>query len=222
VSRPSDLRLAGLAGLLSIPLGVAGVLVDRMWTFPATDASAARIASFVGAHRSALLLAMALTTTAVALWLVFGVGVWVWLREMSTGDGLFSSCFLAGFASFVTLLLAGFTSFFVLVFRAPDASDPRLLYDLAFGLLAMSGVPTALALGCYAVQIFRGHQLPGWTAWLAALGSLAHLVLIASLVVTSGFFSLTGGVIIAIPATLFAWIAGTGVVMVRATYSLGT
>ena len=220
--RSSELRLAGVAGLVSIPLGVAGVFVDRMWTFPATGATASQIASFAGAHRSALLLAMVLTTAAVGLWLVFGVGVWVWLRETSTGDGLFSACFLAGFVSFVTLLLAGFTSFFVLVFRAPGASDPRLLYDLAFGLLAMSGVPTALALGCYAAQIFREHQLPDWTAWLAALGSLAHLVLIASLVLTSGFFSLTGGVIIVIPATLFAWVAGTGVVMVRATYSLGT
>jgi hypothetical protein len=50
-------------------------------------------------------------------------------------------CFLLGFVSFVTLLLAGFTAFFVLVYRGAEAPDPKLLYDLAFGLLAMSGAP---------------------------------------------------------------------------------
>jgi hypothetical protein len=165
---------------------------------------------------------MVLTTATVGLWLAFGVGVWVWLRETIAGESLFSACFGAAFASFVTLLLAGFTFFFVLVYRAPDASDPRLLYDLAFGLLAMSGVPTALALGSFAAQVFRGRRSPIWTAWLAAVSALAHVALLSSLVVTNGFFSLTGGVIIAIPGTLFAWIGGTGAVMARTTGSLST
>jgi hypothetical protein len=46
----------------------------------------------------------------------------------------------------VALLLAGFTAFFVLVYRGADVGDPRLLYDLTFGLLATSGAPTAIAL----------------------------------------------------------------------------
>ena len=137
-------------------MGSPGVIVDQMWTFPGTGASAAEVAGFVDAHRSALLVAMVLSTGAVALWLVFGVGVWLWMREAAGGESFLSVCFLVGLVSFVTLLLAGFTSFFVFVYRAPAASDPRLLYDLAFGLLAMSGVPTALALGAYAAQVFRG------------------------------------------------------------------
>jgi hypothetical protein len=162
-----------------------------------------------------LLIAMILSTAAVWLWLIFGVGVWTWLRETTGNASLLSVCFLVGLVSFVTLLLAGFTSFFVLVYRAGEVSDPRLLYDLAFGLLAMSGAPTALALGSYATQVFRDSRLPGWTAWVAVVAALAHLVLLASLVITSGFFSLEGGVIIAIPATLFAWIIGTSIVLLR-------
>ncbi|MFI4977055.1 MAG: hypothetical protein ACHQC8_00015 [Solirubrobacterales bacterium] len=212
----SAIKLAGLAGVLSIGLGIAGAIVDQMWTFPETGATAGEIAGFVDAHRSALLVAMVLSTTAVGLWLVFGAGVWLWLRETSSSESLLSVCFLVGLVSFVTLLFAGFTSFFVLVYRAPVGSDPRLLYDVAFGLLAMSGVPTALALGSYAAQVFRGGRLPGWTAWVAAVAALAHVVLIASLVITSGFFSLEGGVTIAIPATLFAWIIGTSIVLLRA------
>lgn len=211
------IQLAGVAGVASIALGIAGSIVDEMRTFPGTSATAGEIAGYVGAHRSALLVAMVLSTAAVGLWLLFGVGVWQWLRETTGNVSVFSVCFLVGLISFVTLLLAGFTSFFMLVYRAGEVSDPRLLYDLAFGLLAMSGVPTALALGSYAMQVLRDSRLPRWTAWLAVVVALAHLVLLASLVITSGFFSLEGGVIIAIPAMLFAWILATSIVLLRTT-----
>ncbi len=214
-STGSALELAGLAGILGNVLGVAGVFVDQMWTFPGAGASAGEIAGYVSAHRPALLVAMVLTTLAVGLWLPFGVGVWLWLRETVGGESLLSACFLVGLISFVTLLLAGFAIFFVLVYRAGEVPDPRLLYDLSFGLLAISGVPTALALGAYAAQAFRSHRLPAWTAWLAVVAAAAHLVLLASLVVTSGFFSLEGGVTIAIPGLLFAWIMGTSIVLLR-------
>jgi hypothetical protein len=213
------IKLAGLAGVLSIALGIAGSIVDEMRTFPGTGATAGELAGYVDAHRSALLVAMVLSTAAVGLWLAFGVGVWLWLRETTGSVSVLSVCFLVGLVSFVTLLLAGFTVAFVFFYRAPEASDPRLLYDLGFGLLAMSGVPTALALGSYAAQVFRDTRLPRWTAWVAAVAALAHLVLLASLLITSGFFSLEGGVIIAIPATLFAWILGTSVAMIAARRS---
>ena len=48
------------------------------------------------------------------------------------------------------------------------------------------------------------------------MAALAHIVLLASLAIPSGFFSLQGGVIIAIPATLFAWITGMSIVLLRA------
>jgi hypothetical protein len=213
-------RLIGIAGLTSIALGIAGAIIDQMWTFPETGATAGEIAGYVDAHRSALLIAMILTTAAVWLWLLFGVGVWLRLRETTGSESVLSTCFLVGLVSFVTLLLAGFAVFFVLVYRAPEASDPRLLYDLAFGLLAMSGVPTALALGSYAALVFRDGSLPGWTAVLATVAALAHLALLASLTITSGFFSLEGGVTIAIPATLFAWILGTSIALLRTRFKV--
>lgn len=213
------IKLAGLAGILSTALGVAGVIVDEMWTLPGTTATAGELAGFVDTHRSALLIALILTTIGVSLWLVFGVGVWLSMRATASDEGFLAACFLAGLVSFVTLLFAGFTSCLVLVYRAPAASDPRLLYDLAFGLLAMSGVPTALALCAYAAQVFRDGRLPGWTAWVAVAAALTNLALLASLVIRSGFFSLEGGVIIAIPATLFVWIIGMSVTMMRTDQS---
>jgi hypothetical protein len=64
-------------------------------------------------------------------------------------------------------------------------------------------------------QVLRDSRLPGWTGWIAVVAALAHIVLVASLVIPSGFFSLEGGVIIAIPAILFAWILGTSMVLLR-------
>jgi hypothetical protein len=215
----AGLRLACLAGFLGIALGAAGVAIDQMWSLPPTGASAYEIAAFVAQNRTALLAAMALTTVGVTLWLVFGVGVWLWLREGPGGEGLLSTVFLVGLVGFVTLLLAGFGSFFLLVYRGSEASDPRLLYDLAFGLLAISGVPTALALGSYAALVLGHPALPRWTAYVAIVAAVAHMSLLASLVVRSGFFSLEGGVTIAIPATLFAWILCVGLAILSGTRS---
>jgi hypothetical protein len=211
-------KLAGWAGVVSIVLASAGGIVSEMWRFPGTASAPPELASFVHAHRPALLVAMLLYTGAVSLWLVFGAGVWLRLRRAAGPDSLLSACFAFGAVAFVTLVLAGFTSFFVLAYRVPDGSDARLLYDLAFGLLAMSGVPTAVALGVYAALVFRAGGLPRWTAWLAAVAACAHVVLLASFVVSDGFFSLEGQVITVIPATLFAWILGTGIAMLGPTY----
>ena len=210
------MQLAGIAGIFSLALRAAGVLVAQMWTFPGTGATPGEVASFVDAHRSALLADMVLTTVAVWLWLIFGVGVWLRLRKAEDGEGFLPAGFLAGLVGFVTLLFAGFAVFFVLVYRVPETPDPRLLYDLWFGLLAILGAPTALALGSYAAAILRTGCLPRWTAWLAVVAALAHLVLLASLLIPSGFFSLEGGVTIAIPATLFVWIVGASVALIAA------
>jgi hypothetical protein len=209
----ASLRLAGAAGVLGSALGVAGSIVVDLLHAPATTASAAEIVKSVEGNRTALLVGMLLSTAAVSLWLVFGAGVWLRLRRASGPESLASACFAFGFVGLVALLLAGFTAFFVLVYRDADVGDPRLLYDLTFGLLAMSGAPTAIALGSYAALVFRSTALPPWTAWLGLVGALAHVALLASFVVSAGFFSLEGQVITAIPATLFLWIIGTGIAM---------
>jgi hypothetical protein len=205
-------RLAGAAGLLGCALGVGGSVVVDILHAPTTTSSAAEIVESVE-DRTAMLVGMLLNTAAVSLWLVFGAGVWLRLRRVTGPDSLGSACFAFGFVGFVTLLLAGFTAFFVLVYRGAESGDPRLLYDLTFGLLAMSGAPTAIALGSYAALVFRSPALPRWTAWLGLVGALGHVALLASFAVSEGFFSLEGQVITALPATLFLWIIGTGLAM---------
>lgn len=209
------MRVAGFAGVVGVSLGSVGALVDQMWRFPATQSTSAEIAAFVNGHRTALLVAMFLNTAAVLLWLAFGAGVWLRLRDATGAENYLSACFALGLVGLVILLFAGFTPFLVLTYRAPDPSDARLLYDASFGLLAMSGAPTVLAMGSYAARVLRTGALPRTTAILAAVCAAAHVALFASFVVREGFFSLEGPVIMAIPGTLFLWIVATSIAILR-------
>src|SRR3954452_14198844 len=213
------MKLAGWAGVVGFALAAIGSAVvglfdnASIFDFPATTASGADIASFVADHRSPMLAAMVLNTLGVELWLVLGVGVLLRLRE--TGESVLSAAFALGLAGFVTLIFAGFVPFFLLAYRHGDPAHARLLYDLTFGLLAMSGAPTSVALWSYAILVWQRRQLPRWTAVLAAVAAAAHDLLLLSFLVSDGFFSLQGQVISAIPATLFIWILGTSVALLR-------
>jgi hypothetical protein len=211
----SRLTLGAVAGVAGALVPVVGLVVLPIWDFPATTASASQIAHFVQAHRSALQAVMVLNTIGVSLWSVFGAAVWVRLRQAAHADSALPACFAVGLIGFVTLLMAGFTAFDVLVYRGSVGLEAQVLYDLTFGLLAMSGMPTAVALAAFAVLVVREGVLPGATAGLAAVTAAAHVVLLLSFVIRRGFFSLEGPVITVIPGLLFAWIFVTGIAMLR-------
>jgi hypothetical protein len=210
------LRIAGIAGVSGILLPIAGLFVLPIWEFPGTSSSASQLRTFAIEHSSSLPAVMVLNAAGVALWMVFGAGVWLLLRDGHESDSLLSACFAFAFVGFTTLLLAGFVGVFLIAYRGPELPDPRLLYDLAFGLLAISGAPTAIALASYAVATFRNGRLPLLTAWLAALAAVGHVVVLFSLAVPSGFFSLEGQVITVVPGLLFIWIFATGIALLTA------
>ncbi|WP_375490277.1 hypothetical protein [uncultured Jatrophihabitans sp.] len=209
-------RVAGLAALTSIASATIGLAILPIWDFPATGATSTALTAFLVDHRARLQLMMLMYTLGVTLWLLFGTAAAAHLRQVvgrTDGNAALVRCFAAGISGFVVLLLAGFTAFDVLVYRAPHVPDPGLLYDLGFGLLAMSGMPTALGLGAYALLVHRTGALPRPTIYLAAVTAAAHVVLLLSFIVPSGFFSLEGLVIAAIPALLWAWIVQAGLAL---------
>lgn len=222
--RSSSAVLGGLAGVGSIVVAIAALVVLPLWSFPDTDTTARALTTFVVDHRSRLQAMMALYVVAVTLWLVFAAAIAAHLRAAAlpgrpAGGAL--ACFAFGSVGFVTLLLAGFTAMDVLVYRGHRTGDPTLLYDLTFGLLAMSGMPTAMALAGFAALVRRSRVLPQYTGWLAIVTALAHVLLLLSFIVPSGFFSLEGFGIVAIPGLLWIWIAATGVALLRARHVTG-
>jgi hypothetical protein len=87
----------------------------------------------------------------------------------------------------ITLLMTGFTVAFVLAYRPPDPTTARVLYDLAFALLATSGTPAAVALTAYASMAFTNSHLPRRTGHLAAVAAAAYVLLLATLAILGAF-----------------------------------
>src|SRR2546426_908956 len=113
---------------------------------------------------------------------------------------------LAGLASFVLIVVAALVA--RPLWDAPgttaSAVEPALaqaLRDMTFGLLALSGIPTAVCLGAYAEVVLRSRSLPAWTAWLAGIGAVAHVLIAASFVSHGAFLSVEGSVIYLVPGT---------------------
>jgi hypothetical protein len=196
-------RVAGICGICSFCLLVAGGLVQPLWDIPSSTASEQAIVAYVGQHRSAFLAALFLYATGVTLWLVPVSSIRGWLTARSPTTG---ALFGTAATAFTTMVLVGFVPMLVLAYRAPAAPGGGALYDLSFGALALSGLPTALALGTYASAVRRGDWLARTTAVAAIVAAVAHVAIAAGFFFRTGFLSLEGVGIVFIPATLFLWL----------------
>jgi hypothetical protein len=164
-----------------------------------------------------LIVTMMLNTVGVTLWYLFGAAVYAALRDRVPAKSMLPMCFAGSFFGCVTLLLSGFTAFDLLLYRQHGAETSILLYDITFGLLAMSGMPTVVALASFAAAVYVHHALPRYTAHLAVAGAAIHPVLLVTFIVDDGPLSLEGIAITAMPAFLFAWILGTALAMPHTT-----
>jgi hypothetical protein len=206
----SSARVARWAGTLGVAIPAVAIPVYPIWSFPTTYASGTDIALWASAHHDRLVLSQLLYTVGVGLWLVFGAAVWTHLRSRLPAGSPLATGFGVGLVGLVTLILSGFTTFDVLLYRPRSAELSALLYDLAFGLLAMSGIPAAVALGCFAIAVYRYHVLRRSTAHIAATAAIGHVLLLAAFIAPTGPLSLEGFLVVwGIPLLLFAWIGHT-------------
>ena len=213
-------RVARWTGVLGIVIPAIGLVVYPIWSFPGTQASGTDIASWAAAHHGRLVVTMLFYTIGVTVWLAFGAALWSYLRDRLPAASTFPTGFGAGLIGYVTLLLAGFTAFDLLLYRLPGGSTATLLYDLTFGLLAMSGMPTAMSLTFFAVAVYRRRMLPRFTAHLAVATAAAHVLLLVGFIAHDGPLSLESFSITGIPALLWAWILTTALSMPRETASV--
>jgi hypothetical protein len=101
----------------------------------------------------------------------------------------------------------GLAAVATLSYRLQDASAAGVPADTGFGLLALSGIPTAVSLGAYAAFVLKTRCLPRWTAAVALPAALAHVFIAMSLLSHGALLSVEGSVIVWVPALLFAWLA---------------
>ncbi len=208
-------RVARWSGILGVVLPATTLLAYPIWSFPGTRTQSIDVARWAAAHHDRLVVTMALNTVGVTLWFVFGAAVWTYIRDRVPMKSILPTCFAAGFIGCVTLLLSGFTAFDLLLYRRRSADAASLLYDLTFGLLAMSGMPLVVALGAFVTAVYARQTLPAYAGHLALVAAVVHPVLLLTFVFRSGPLSLEGYSITAMPAFLFAWILGTALAMPR-------
>jgi hypothetical protein len=210
-------RVIALVGIASFALIITGALVaPPLWNAPGTNAPGARVAAYVEANHARTLAALFLYSIAMGLFLCFTGGLWSWLRRVECGPRLLSSAFAFGAVALSVLIFAAFATAGVMSYRPQQPDFAASLSDLTFALLALSGIPTAVSLNAYAGLVLRYKCLPAWTAWLALFAADAHVLIAASFLSHGSFLSLEGTVIVAVPATFFAWILATSVVLLRA------
>lgn len=209
-------RVARWAGAFGFVLPAATLLVYPIWSYPQTQTSGTEVAQWAATYHDRLVVTQLLNTVGVTLWIVFGAAVWTYLGDRLPARSVLPACFAAGFIGCVILLLGGFTAFDLLLYRDHSAEMSTLLYDLTFGLLAMSGMPTVVALGSFAIAVYIHRALPRYTAHLAIVAAAIHPLLLAAFIVEDAPLSLQGFSITAMPAFLFAWILGTALAMPRA------
>ena len=210
-------RLVALAGLGSFALIVlAAFVAPPLWSAPGTNASPARVASYLLENRGRTVASLYIYSVAMGLFLCFTAGLRSWLRQAEPAPHPLSAVFAFGAIALTGLILAAFAIAGVMSYGPQQPAFAATLSDLTFALLALSGIPTAVCLAAYATLVLRHGCLPAWTAWLAFLAVDAHLLIAASFMSHGSFLSLEGMVIVAVPATFFAWILATSLVLWRA------
>lgn len=204
-------RWTGLVGLLAFDLIVVATFVaPPLWDAPGTRSSAVAVAVYTRHNATRITVSLLIFSLAMALFLCFAAGLWSWFREREPAPQVLSSILALSGCALVVLILAGFVPMYVLGYRSEPAAVAGLLADTTFGLLALSGIPTAVFLAAFAALVLRLGGLPAWTAYLAVVAAGAHVLIAASFLSHGPFLSLESEVIVWVPSTFFAWILAVG------------
>jgi hypothetical protein len=209
-------RLTGVTGLTSFVLIIVASLVSPpLWDAPGTNASATRVVAYAQADAGRSIASLLIYSLAMGLFLCFTAGLSAWLRERERPPQALSTLFGFGAVALTVLILAAFVPAYMLSYRHQPPAIAGPLADLTFGLLALSGIPTAVCLVAYAELVLRLRTLPVWTAWLAICAAVTHILIAASFVSHGAFLSLESSVIVWVPATFFVWILATSAALLR-------
>jgi hypothetical protein len=208
-------RAIGAISVVCFALLIVATLIEPLWDWPPTGASSAEVARFMAANRDGVIAAVTIYTLGMALYLAFCAALWSLMARRSDVSDMLATIFGASSVAQVAVVFAGFAPTLVLAYRAPEVAGARELRDLSFGILGLSGAPTAVALGAFAAIALRGRLIHAASTWLAVLAAVAHVAIVFTFAFESGFLSLEGFGIVAVPGTMFAWMLATAIALLR-------
>jgi len=209
------IRAAGLAGVTSFILIVVAAALLPFWTALHTTDSPEAFARYAQDQRSQIIAAMFLYSLGFGLFLLLAGALWAQLHRAGPGAQWLAAVFGFAAVAMSTMILAAFVPACVFAYRSHSPELAQTLWDLGFGMLALSGVPTAICMSAYATVVLCYRALPPWTGWVAAVGVVPHLFIAGSFMNHKGFLSVEGDVTLWVPITLFAWILAASIALVR-------
>ena len=180
-------RLAGVAGLSSVVIGIAqGTYVGE---FPGLGASTEEVVEFFTGDSTALKVGVVVPALLAIPLAVFFVGVY---RTLKIGDrehdSYWAPLFLIG--SIMMSAQAGISEglFGILALRGGEGLEPetmRMINDGSQIAAATVGVWAAVALGAVAAATLLNKVRPAWYGWFAALGAVLGALSVIDTVSTS-------------------------------------
>ncbi len=209
--RTGAVRRGGVAGLLSIAVGVVAMAFER-GPVRAGDPAAAIVAHYT-AHQGAVLAQSTVFVLGAAFLLWFTVALSRFLAEPRSDDSA-SALVLLGGATSVALTLAAL-GLQVGLASAPASSGEPALVAAMNALFTISGLPLAVLLAAVAAAGRRTGVLAGWLVWLSAGAAVTQLIPVLGLVATSGPLSSGGWLAAYLAYPLYlVWLASVSLVMV--------
>ncbi|HVE75620.1 MAG TPA: hypothetical protein VND22_02505 [Actinomycetota bacterium] len=215
----SDLRAAGIAGVISGIAGLMGVGIAAFWSIPPPPPPPDLMPFIIEWHvenRGSLMIALALGAVSVSFFIWFAIGLSAMLRKSDRDSQ--PSVAMGAAVSSATLVLIGLVSRTVLNFSGAMGGEEfvvRALYDLAGFFTAFAAFPGAVFFFIVGRTVMRSRALPSFVpigALVLAVLSLGSAA--AAMGTTKGGFMAAGGMAqLGVMGLTVLWAFGTGLRM---------
>jgi hypothetical protein len=167
-------RVAGFAGLAFVALVAAENLIVGATAPPANDASAAEIADYVAAHKTAISVAVGMVPFAAVALYVFIASATARLRRASEQAAAWTRLGMSGLLAVGPLFLTGLVFQYVLLARSADLAADAALTETLWQLHGAAFIPTGIALAVGMIGLSRAARLNGLIpTWHQGLGFIA-------------------------------------------------
>ena len=162
----SNRQLLILSGLLGIVIAIVGQAITL--GSPTIDESGGEMATWLADNRALALTGSYLLGLGIALTIPLLVVIYSRLRAAEGGTAMMSATFLLTSLAAIAIVLVALGTFAVGAYRADSVTGDTagLTRDLAWGILALSAFPAAIAMLAAARLILQTHALPAYIGYL--------------------------------------------------------
>ncbi len=203
-------RLAAAAGMAFVVCNVVAAFLPG--TPPASDASAAKIATYFTDHDGAIKAQLLLAGLGIAALLWWFGALWRVLSDAEGARPRLATAAAVSLATGLTLGLVSGTITSTAAFRVDDVRTTHMLYTFSFVVISAAGFGVGVFLLATSAVTYRAGIGPRWISYLGWLAAAAFLAGVAATVTDAGAVTALGLIAFLVWC---AWIVAISAVMWR-------